>query len=55
MNVTDPELLRTFNAQLTAVPLDDWKVWLRWRVLKISAPYLSKPIVDEEFHFPAPC
>jgi endothelin-converting enzyme/putative endopeptidase len=51
VNVDEPELLKKFNQQLIAVPLDDWKVWLRWRVLKISAPYLTKPIADEEFHF----
>jgi endothelin-converting enzyme/putative endopeptidase len=51
VNVAEPALLTKFNQLLTTVPLDDWKVWLRWRVLKISAPYLSKPIADEEFHF----
>jgi len=51
VNVAEPALLKKFNAQLTAVPLDQWKVWLRWRVLKISAPYLSTPIAAEELHF----
>ena len=51
INVAQPELLKKFNEMLASVPLDDWKLWLRWRVLKVSAPYLSKPIVDEEFHF----
>jgi len=51
INVAEPELLKKFNRQLIAVPLDDWKIWLRWRVLKVSAPYLSKPLADEDFHF----
>jgi predicted metalloendopeptidase len=51
INVAEPALLKKFNGQLTAVPLDEWKVWLRWRVLKISAPYLSTPIAAEELHF----
>jgi putative endopeptidase len=51
VNVAEPALLKKFNAQLTAVALDDWKAWLRWRVLKISAPYLSSPIAAEEQHF----
>src|SRR5262249_3651230 len=51
VNVTEPELIKKVNQQLTAVPLADWKVWLRWRVLKVSAPYLSKPVSDEDFHF----
>jgi putative endopeptidase len=51
INVAQPEILKKFNEMLASVPLDDWKLWLRWRVLKVSAPYLSKPIFDEEFHF----
>jgi predicted metalloendopeptidase len=51
VNVAEPELLRKFDEQLTKVPLDDWKAWLRWRVLKISAPYLSRQIAGEDFRF----
>ena len=51
INVTEPEMLKKFNQMLSSVPLDDWKEWLRWRVLKISAPYLSTPIEQEDFHF----
>jgi endothelin-converting enzyme/putative endopeptidase len=36
---------------LSTIPLDDWKEWLRWRVLKVSAPFLSTPIAEEDFHF----
>ncbi len=49
--VAEPELLKKFNEQLTAVPLADWKVWLHWRTLQIAAPYLPKSIADESFHF----
>ena len=51
INVAEPELLKKFNVLLTSEPLDTWKLWLRWRVLKISAPYLAKPFADEDFHF----
>ena len=51
INVAEPELLKTFEAQLASVATDDWKVWLRWRTLAISAPYLAKPVADESFHF----
>jgi endothelin-converting enzyme/putative endopeptidase len=51
INVAEPELLKKVNQQLASAPLDDWKTWLKWRVLKISAPYLPKSIADEEFHF----
>ena len=51
INVAEPELLKKFNTLLTSEPLDTWKLWLHWRVLKISAPYLAKPFADEDFHF----
>jgi putative endopeptidase len=33
------------------VPLDDWKVWLRWHVLRASASLLSSRFVDADFDF----
>jgi predicted metalloendopeptidase len=51
VNVTEPELLKRVNAQLETVPLSEWKVWLRWRVLKVSAPYLATAISNEDFRF----
>jgi len=51
INVKQPELLKKFNQQLTSVSLEDWKTWLRWRIVEISAPYLAKPISEEQFHF----
>lgn len=51
INVQEPELLKKFNELLASVSLDDWKEWLRWRVLKVSAPYLSTPIASENFVF----
>src|SRR5260370_14336245 len=51
VNVGQPEFLKKFNLQLTAVPLEDWKTWLRWRVLNSAALQLSKTFVDEEFYF----
>ncbi len=51
LNVTEPEFLKKFNAQLTEVPLADWKTWLRWRVLTAAADHLAKPFADEDFHF----
>ena len=51
VNVSEPELLKKFNDQLTAVPLDTWKIWLRWRTLQIAAPSLGKAFDEEAFHF----
>jgi putative endopeptidase len=51
INVTEPELVKRFNEQLSAVPLEDWKVWLHWRALSVAAPYLQRSIAEENFHF----
>jgi len=51
VNVSEPEFLRKLNAQLTSVPLEDWKTWLRWRAVKTAAGMLSKPFRDEDFRF----
>lgn len=51
VNVSEPEFLKKLNAQMTAVPLEDWKTWLRWRLVKSASYMLSKPFRDEDFHF----
>jgi len=51
LNVGNPDFFKAVNDQLNAVPLDDWKTYLRWRVLDIYAPGLPKAFVDEDFEF----
>ncbi|MBV8842343.1 MAG: M13 family metallopeptidase [Bryobacterales bacterium] len=51
INVAEPELVKKFNSLLTEETLDTWRMWLRWRTLKLAAPYLAKPFADEDFHF----
>ncbi|RYF84357.1 MAG: M13 family peptidase, partial [Chitinophagaceae bacterium] len=47
--VSNPSFLKTADILLTALPLQDWKTYLRWNVLKNAAPYLSTPFVAESF------
>jgi predicted metalloendopeptidase len=51
INVSEPELLKKFNTLLSSESLDTWKTWLHWRALALAAPYLAKPVADEDFHF----
>jgi predicted metalloendopeptidase len=51
VNVGQPDFFRTFNRELTAVPLADWKIYLRWHLLRASAPALSSKFVNENFDF----
>lgn len=49
--VNNPEFFKAINGMLTAIPLNDWKAYLKWTVLKDAAPYLSKPFVDANFAY----
>jgi putative endopeptidase len=51
VDVSEPKFVKAFSHQLDAVPLADWKTWLRWRLFDDSATELSKPFRDEDFHF----
>ncbi|QKJ32498.1 M13 family metallopeptidase [Mucilaginibacter mali] len=49
--VGQPEYLRAVNKALTTFSVDDWKAYLRWKVLSAYAPYLNKAFDDESFRF----
>jgi len=49
--VRQPDYLTAMSKMLDQVPLDDWKIWLKWQVLDKAAPLLSKPFVDQNFAF----
>lgn len=49
--VAQPHFYQTVDSLLAAVPVDDWKTYLQWNVLKNAAPYLSNAFVQENFAF----
>lgn len=49
--VGNPQFLKVADALLSAVPLNDWKSYLRWSVIKTTAPYLSSAFVKQSFAF----
>src|SRR5512146_830036 len=51
INISNPEFFKTVDSLITSVPLDQWKTYLRWKVLNTAAPWLSKPFFDENFEF----
>lgn len=51
LNVIAPDFFQQTNAVLDSVPLDDWKTYLRWHLVRTDAPVLSQPFVDENFNF----
>jgi putative endopeptidase len=51
VDVQSPRFFSTVDSLLAAVPLADWKAYLRWKVIRSSAPYLSSVFVNEDFNF----
>ncbi|MBL0202661.1 MAG: M13 family metallopeptidase [Chitinophagaceae bacterium] len=49
--VSNPKFMVFIDSLLSKVSLDDWKVYLKWGVLKNAAPYLSSEFVDANFAF----
>ncbi len=51
LNVSNPDFFKQVNEQINAVPLDQWKVYLRWKTIDEFAPGLTKAFVEEDFLF----
>jgi putative endopeptidase len=49
--VAQPDFFKAMAPLLDQVPLDRWKDWLKWHVLRQAAPLLSKPFVEADFEF----
>lgn len=51
INVRQPGFLTAVNAEIENRPVDDWKAYLRWKLVDRMAPYLSSAFVNENFAF----
>jgi putative endopeptidase len=49
--VSSPKFFVSFDGMLKSVPLNEWKTYLDWNVLKSAAPNLSSPFVNATFAF----
>ncbi len=49
--VSNPKFFTDADALLKTTPVNDWKTYLQWNVLKGSASYLSSPFVKAQFAF----
>lgn len=49
--VRQPDYLTAFAALWSGEPLEDWKAWLRWRVISSRASLLTDDLVAENFDF----
>lgn len=51
LNVGNPDFFKAVNGLIDSTPLDDWKVYMSWRVLYGAANWLSDDFVQENFQF----
>jgi putative endopeptidase len=51
VDVKSPKFFSEVDNLIATVPLPDWKAYLRWKVIRSSAPYLSSAFVNEDFNF----
>jgi putative endopeptidase len=49
--VSNPKFMVFIDSLLGKVSLDDWKVYLKWGVIRDAAPYLSSDFVDANFAY----
>ncbi|MES2372226.1 MAG: M13 family metallopeptidase [Bacteroidota bacterium] len=49
--VNNPGFMKKVNEMLVTVPVEDWKSYLRWNLIKSAAPYLSSDFVKADFEF----
>ncbi len=50
-NVGQPKFAAEVEKQLASTPIDDWKTYLTFHVLRTSSESLSDPFVEEHFNF----
>jgi putative endopeptidase len=51
VNVAQPRFLATVDSMLAATPVEQWRTYLRWRLLDTAAPFLGSGFVKENFRF----
>ncbi len=49
--VGQPEFFAGLGELLESTPLEDWKVYLKWKVIHFAAPYLHSEVENENFDF----
>lgn len=49
--VGQPEFFTILDAHIKSVSIDQWKTYLRWRLVSSYSEYLSKQFEDEDFNF----
>lgn len=51
ININQPRFIQTLNDMMTTVSVEEWKVFLRWKLVTSTAPFLSSEFENENFDF----
>jgi predicted metalloendopeptidase len=51
INVGQPDFFKAANEVFKTVPVEDWKAYLRWHLIRDMSPMLSSDFVNEAFRF----
>ncbi len=49
--VGQPEFFKGLDSLIEAIPIDEWKIYLKWKVLHFAASYLHSEVEKENFDF----
>jgi putative endopeptidase len=49
--VSQPKFITAMSNMINQVPLSDWKIYLKWNIIRDAAGALSSPFVNERFDF----
>ena len=50
INLAMPKFMQALNKLLLEIPLNDWKIYLRWHLINEYSPYLPEKFVNENFN-----
>jgi len=50
-SLSQPKFFAEVDKMLADVPVDDWRIYLRFHTIDSASPYLSKPFAEESFAF----
>jgi len=51
LNVAEPAFFKRVDSLVNTATLDQWRAYLRYHLLDAAAPWLSTPLVNEDFAF----
>ncbi|MVM35571.1 M13 family peptidase [Spirosoma sp. HMF4905] len=49
--VQSPAFFRSLDSLVATTPVEDWRTYMRWNIIKGAAPYLSDAFVKQNFAF----